>query len=80
MDPFVHFPVQGVVVCSECKHAVLPSHVDTHLKDGGRHRAVKVERERVVQAIQAIMGLKTKTADLNHLVFPPVSNPPIPTL
>ena len=41
---------------------------------------MKAERERVVQAIQAIIGLKTKTADLNHLVCPPVSNPPIPTL
>jgi hypothetical protein len=48
MEPFVHFPVQGVVVCSECKHAVLPSHVDAHLKDGGKHKAVKADRERVV--------------------------------
>jgi hypothetical protein len=47
MEPFVHFPVQGVV-CSECKHAVLPSHVDAHLKDGGKHKAVKADRERVI--------------------------------
>jgi hypothetical protein len=63
-------------VCSECKHAVLPSHVDAHLKDEEKHRAVKADRERVVRAIQAIWGLKTKTAELNHLVFPPASNPP----
>lgn len=67
-------------MCSECKHAVLPSHVDAHLKDEEKHKAVKADRERVVQAIQAIWGLKTKTVELNHLVFPPVSNPPIPTL
>ena len=65
---------------SECKYAMLPSHVDAYLKDEEKHRAVKADRERVVKAIQAIRGLKTKTAELNHLVFPPVSNPPIPTL
>ncbi|TGO45851.1 hypothetical protein BCON_0361g00110 [Botryotinia convoluta] len=65
MELFVHFPAQGVIVCSECKYAVLPSHVGTHLKDKEKHRAVKADRERVVAAIQAIRGLKTKTA------FPP---------
>jgi hypothetical protein len=76
MEPFIHFPVQGVVVCSECKHAVLPSHVDAHLKDEEKHRAVKADRERIVQEVQAIRGLKTKRAELNHSVFPPASNPP----
>ncbi|KAK6593640.1 hypothetical protein H4I95_11032 [Botrytis cinerea] len=80
MDPFVHFPVQGVVVCSECKYAVLPSHINAHLKDEGKHKAVKVGREHIVHEIQAIRGLKTKTAELNHLVFPPIGNPPIPIL
>jgi len=41
IEPFVHFLAQGVVVCSECKHAVLPSHVDAHLKDEEKHKAVK---------------------------------------
>jgi RecQ family ATP-dependent DNA helicase len=76
----VHFPAQGVVVCSECKHAVLPSHIDAHLKDEGKHKAVKADRERIIQEIQAIGGLKTKRAELNHLVFPLASNPPIPIL
>ncbi|KAH6702795.1 hypothetical protein BKA61DRAFT_704075 [Leptodontidium sp. MPI-SDFR-AT-0119] len=68
MDSFVHFPAQGVVVCSECKHAVLPSHIDAHLKDEGKHKAVKADRERIIQEIQAIRGLKTKRAELNHLI------------
>jgi len=30
-------------VCSECKYAVLPSHVDAYLKDEGKHKAVQVD-------------------------------------
>ena len=67
-------------MCSECKYAVLPSHIDAHLKNEEKHRAVKADREYIVKAIQAIRGLKTKTVELNHLVFPPVSNSPIATL
>ncbi|KAK6610433.1 hypothetical protein H4I95_03492 [Botrytis cinerea] len=48
--------------------------------DEGKHKAVKVGREHIVHEIQAIRGLKTKTAELNHLVFPPIGNPPIPIL
>jgi hypothetical protein len=48
MEPFIHFPAQGVVVCSEYKYAVLPSHVDTHLKDEEKYRAMKANRERVI--------------------------------
>ena len=48
MDPFMHFLAQGVVVCSECKHAVLPSHIDAHLKDEGKHKAVKANQERII--------------------------------
>ncbi|KAM3067126.1 hypothetical protein ACMFMG_011681 [Clarireedia jacksonii] len=71
MEPFVHFPAQGVIVCSECKYAVLPSHVETHLQDKEKHRTVNTDRERMVTAIQAIQGLKTTTAELNHLIFSP---------
>ncbi|KAK6591445.1 hypothetical protein H4I95_12198 [Botrytis cinerea] len=49
-------------------------------EDEGKHKAVKVGREHIVHEIQAIRGLKTKTAELNHLVFPPIGNPPIPIL
>ena len=72
--------MQGVVVCSECKHAVLPGHVYTYLKAEGKHTATKVDQERIVREIQAIRGLKAKAVELNYLVFPPASSPPIPTL
>ncbi|KAK6591540.1 hypothetical protein H4I96_12312 [Botrytis cinerea] len=55
-------------------------HINAHLKDEGKHKAVKAGREHIVHEIQAIRGLKTKTAELNHLVFPPIGNPPIPIL
>ncbi|KAM3067030.1 hypothetical protein ACMFMG_011811 [Clarireedia jacksonii] len=55
MEPFVHFPVQGVIVYT----------------DQEKYRAVKDDRERMVEAIQAIRGLKSTIAELNHLVFPP---------
>jgi hypothetical protein len=63
MELFIHFLAQGVVVCSECKHAVLPSHIDAYLKDERKHKAVKADRERIVQEVQAIRGLKTKRAE-----------------
>ncbi|KAK6591896.1 hypothetical protein H4I95_12023 [Botrytis cinerea] len=47
-------------------------HINAHLKDEGKHKAVKAGREHIVHEIQAIRGLKTKTAELNHLVFPPI--------
>jgi hypothetical protein len=38
---------------------------------------VKGDRERIVEVIQAIRGLKSIIVELNYLVFPLVSNPPI---
>jgi hypothetical protein len=59
---------------------MLPSHIDTYLKDKGKYKAVKTDREHIILEIQAIRGLKTKRIELNHLVFLPASNPPIPIL
>jgi hypothetical protein len=56
---------------------VLPSHIDIYLKDKRKHKAVKADREYIILEIQAIRGLKTKRIELNYLVFPPASNPPI---
>lgn len=81
MNPFVYFLAQGVVMCSEYKHVVLLSHIDAYLEDEGKHEAVKADRARIVQAVQAIRGLKPNRVELNHLVFPRASNiPPIQTL
>ena len=76
----MHFPEPGIIVCSECKHGVLPGHVDAHLKDEEKHKIVIEDRERIVEEIRAIEGLITDRAKLNRLVFPSVSPPPIPVL
>ena len=80
MEPFVHLPAYCIIVCIECKHAVLPSHVDTHLKDENKHNATKEERERIYQEVQQIEGLIEERAELNKISFPAPSNPPIPIL
>ncbi|KUJ10583.1 uncharacterized protein LY89DRAFT_596389, partial [Mollisia scopiformis] len=77
---FVYLLEHKVVVCIKCKHAMLPSNVDTHLRDENTHNMPKESRGLVVQEIQKIQGLITSKADLNRLVFPPVGNPPIPVL
>jgi hypothetical protein len=58
MYPFVHLPEFGLIVCSECRHAVLPSNVVTHLRDGKKHKVVKEDRDRIIQEVQGIPGLK----------------------
>lgn len=80
MDPFVHFPSQRVVVCSQCKHAVLPSHINTHLRDEDKHNMPQEDRTRIIEQVQAIEGLITDQAELHQLVLLLASSPPIPEL
>jgi hypothetical protein len=80
MKPFVHFPMQRLVVCSKCHHAVLPGNVDTHLKDADTHNMRKENREHIVEEIQQIRGLIQHKLELNDLIFPLASSPPIPEL
>ena len=80
MDPFVHFPSQRVVVCSQCKHAVLPSNINTHLRNEDKHNMPQEDRTRIVEQVQAIGGLITDRVELNQLVLPLASSPPIPEL
>jgi len=77
MYPFIHLLAFKVVVYSVCQHAVLPSHIDAHLKDKVRHNVVKEQRERVIQEIERVDGLVRERNELNQLVFLPASNPPI---
>ncbi|PQE17806.1 atp-dependent dna helicase protein [Rutstroemia sp. NJR-2017a BVV2] len=55
---------------SRYKELLYVRYIDVYLKDKQKHRAVKGDRERIVEAIQTIRGLKTKTVELNYLVFP----------
>jgi hypothetical protein len=50
----VHFLAQRVIIYFKCKHAVLLNYIDAYLKDKGKHKAIKANRERIIQEIQAI--------------------------
>jgi hypothetical protein len=80
MDPFLHFPIQRVVVCSMCKHTVLPSSIDMHLREKDKDNMPQEERTHITQQIQTIERLITSRAELNRLVFPLASSPPISEL
>jgi hypothetical protein len=80
MDPFIHFPEQRVVVCSKCKHAVLPSNINTHLRDEDRHNMSPEDRKGVIQEVEKVAGLIQEKMELNRLSFPPPNHPPIPVL
>jgi hypothetical protein len=81
MNPFVHLPEYHVVVCTgkECKYAVLPSHIDSHL-NRSHHNYNQVQRKQVVQEIQQVEGLIQDVGGLQSFKFPKPNNPAIPEL
>ncbi len=80
MHPFVHLPAFRVVVCVECQYAVLPSNINTHLREKKTHNMPKKDRTQIVQAVQSIEGLIWERDELNQLVIPVPGKPPIPLL
>jgi hypothetical protein len=80
MDPFVYIPEQRLVVCSECRHAVLPSNIDTHLMDKDTHNMPKEDRDQIIKEVRKIDGLIQQKLELNSISFPKAYNPPIPVL
>jgi Orsellinic acid/F9775 biosynthesis cluster protein D len=80
MKPFIHLPNQRLIVCSECKHAVLPSSVRTHMQDRTKHTTTKQELDQLIDRISLIPDLILAREELNNLIMPQVSNPPIPQL
>jgi hypothetical protein len=48
MDPFVYLLEYRVIVYIECKHAVLPSNVDTYLQDENTYNITKENKRLVV--------------------------------
>jgi len=53
MNLFIHLPKYQVVVCTgpECKHAVLPIHVDSHLSNL-HHNYNNEQRKKAMQEIR----------------------------
>lgn len=81
MNPFVHLPDYQAIVCTspECKYAVLPIHVDSHLSSP-RHNYNREQREQVIQEISQIEGLIQDTRGLESFTFPKPTSPAVPEL
>jgi hypothetical protein len=81
MNPFIHLPNYGVIVCvgPKCKYAVLPIHVDSYLSNAC-HNYNKEQQEQVIQEINQIGGLIQDARGLELFVFPKPNSPAIPEL
>src|ERR1700691_1489384 len=70
----------GLIVCKECKYAVWPADIDSHLY-GLNHQVKKQERKEVVDAVQEwIPGWQELVIDPSELDVPQVINTAIPEL
>jgi Orsellinic acid/F9775 biosynthesis cluster protein D len=78
MEYFTHLPDFQVIICKECQHAVLPSHIDTHFAAKPQHGLEKEERQRIAEEIAEINGLIGNKETLRRCEFPfppPISKP-----
>jgi hypothetical protein len=80
MNPFIHLPRYLVIVCNKCKYAVLPSQIDTHLKNKKKYRYSKEERQIIIQEVVKIPGLIQGDVLLEAFQFPPKTAVGIPKL
>jgi uncharacterized protein (DUF2225 family) len=80
MNPFIHLPKYSVVVCKKCKYAVLPSQIDTHLKNRKKHGYDKGQRQAIIQEVAKIPGLIQSEVQLEAFQFPPKTAIGIPEL
>jgi superfamily II DNA helicase RecQ len=73
---FFHLQRYRMIVCVECKFAVWPGEVDSHLR-GGHHRIKKGDREAIQQELQTWGDLITQPSELQ---LPVEIDEPIPQL
>ena len=81
MNPFIYLPSFCAIVCIglECKYAVLPIYVDSHLSHP-RYNYNREQREQVVREIGQIDGLIQDARGLESFEFPKLSSLAIPKL
>lgn len=82
MDLLVHLPRHGIIVCSECKYAVLPSHINSHFSNKRKHKTDKKARDSLIQRVAAIDGLipNDEVLKSREFEFPEPTALPIPAL
>ena len=81
MNPFVHLPEHGVIICTgkKCKYAVLPDYINSHLSSS-HHNYNQEQRKQVIQEIQQIPQLIQNARGLASFQFPEPTCPAIPQL
>jgi hypothetical protein len=66
MEFFLYLREYNVIICRECRYAVLPSRLDTHLASS-KHRVLRRRRVQVEQEIAAWLELLWNETDLERL-------------
>jgi hypothetical protein len=81
MDRFIYLPEYRVIICKECKYAVLPSHIDAHFTQED-HKLEKDERRRIAEEVASVDGLISNEEVLRRgeFPFPPATSRPIKEL
>ena len=82
MDLLVHVPQHGIVVCTACKYAILPNHINSHFSNKKKHKIDKNVQEDLIQRVAAIDGLipDNKALKSGEFGFPEPTAPPNPVL
>jgi hypothetical protein len=77
IDQIIHLPEFHVVICKECKYAVLPSHIDGHFATKP-HKSGKKERQENLEEVGKIDGLigNEETLRRSKFPFPPATPQP----
>ncbi|KAK7583216.1 hypothetical protein V3481_012509 [Fusarium oxysporum f. sp. vasinfectum] len=81
IGPFVHVVELNLVICLDCKTAILARQVKAHLVDPlhRQHLTLK-ERRNISNQILEIPNILKDTDDLQHWKFPPPEAEPVPHL
>ena len=69
MDRFIHLPEFRVIICKECKCAVLPNHIDAHFA-GKPHKLEVDERRRITEEVAKEQELIGSEEELRRIEFP----------
>ena len=79
MEYFTHLPDFQVIICKECQHAVLPSHIDTHFAAKPQHGLEKDKQRRIAEEVAEIDRLigNEETLRRCEFPFPPATSKPI---
>ena len=80
MEPFIHNPHYRIIICQQCRFAVIPNQVESHLASI-KHRVSPAKRRLIRDHIMAIPDLILTRAQLaDELIVPIPGQAPIPGL